>query len=431
MAASLLERHEELRLLGDAVDRARRGHGSTVLVFGEAGIGKTSLIRAFLSGHGERVRVLSGACEDLLTPRALGPLRDAARSAAGPLAEAFAPDADPDQVFAAVSAELGRAPYPCVLVVEDAQWADSATLDVLRYVGRRIADLHAVLMVSYRDDDLGRDHPLRGVLGGLGGPTAVRLRLARLTQDAVAELAATTAADPAEVYQLTGGNPFFVSEALASCGDGVPPTVVDAVLGRVLKLSVPVQRALDLLAVAPAGMDLSLLRALVPDPDRIAEAERAGVIEVRPDGVAFCHELARRAVVESMPRSLRLALNAAVLEALLASPDPDPFRVFHHALQAGDDAAVVAHGPGVAREAARAGAHVQAASAYGAVLARGGLVPIEQRAALGEAYSWALHNSNQLQAAADVAALAVEQWEAVGTMRGSSARWSRCRDTSG
>src|SRR6478735_5860400 len=167
MALSLLEREAELQMLDTAVDQAAAGNGSTVLVLGEAGIGKTTLLRAFLATQNGRARLLSGACEDLLTPRALGPLRDAARSTGGPLADALAKTADPDLVFAAVSDQLAARPTPTVLVVEDAHWADSATLDVLRYIGRRIQDLPAVLVVTYRDDELGRDHPLRGVLGGL------------------------------------------------------------------------------------------------------------------------------------------------------------------------------------------------------------------------------------------------------------------------
>ena len=132
----LLERQAELKMLGTAVERAGTGRGSAVLVLGEAGIGKTSLVQALLSAAAGRARVLAGTCEDLLTSRALGPLRDAARSAPdGPLAAALSPGADPDLVFAAACDELASPPLPVVLVIEDAHWADGATLDVLRYVG--------------------------------------------------------------------------------------------------------------------------------------------------------------------------------------------------------------------------------------------------------------------------------------------------------
>ena len=136
MAASLLERAPELGVLQAAVAEAAAGRGSVVLVLGEAGIGKTSLLRAFLKGVGSSVAVLAGSCDDLLTPRALGPLWDAARGRRGPLADALA-SANPGAVFSAVTDELSDGRHPTVLVVEDVHWADSATLDVVRYVGRR------------------------------------------------------------------------------------------------------------------------------------------------------------------------------------------------------------------------------------------------------------------------------------------------------
>ena len=357
---SLLERQAELDALGTAVERAGTGRGSAILVLGEAGIGKTSLVHAFLAAAAGRARVLAGACEDLLTPRALGPLRDAARSAAdGPLAAALSPRADPDLVFAAASEELASPPSPpspAILVIEDAHWADGATLDVLRFLGPRVQNLPAVLLVTYRDDALARDHPLRGVLGVLGSTVATRLRLTRLTSDAVCDMAASTDVDPGELFRLTGGNPFYVTEVLANPGAVVPATVVDAVLARVGTLSPSAQGALDRLAVIPSGAGVGLLRVLVGDLAPVAEAERAGVVEVRGDVVAFRHELARRAVAASLPASVRLELNADVLRALLTRPDSDPFRVLHHAVEAGDDDAVVTHGEAAAREATRAGA---------------------------------------------------------------------------
>jgi DNA-binding CsgD family transcriptional regulator len=415
---SLLERQVELQTLGTAVERAGTGRGSAVLVLGEAGIGKTSLVHAFLAAAAGRARVLTGACEDLLTPRALGPLRDAARSAAdGPLAAALSPSADPDLVFAAVCDELASPPSPAVLVIEDAHWADGATLDVLRYLGTRVQRLPAVLVMTYRDDALARDHPLRGVLGALGSTAATRLRLTPLTPDAVRELTASADVDPAELFRLTGGNPFFVTEVLANPCEVVPPTVVDAVLARVRTLSPEAQAALDRLAVVPSGAEIGLLRVLVGDLAPVAEAERAGVVAVRGDVVAFRHELARRAVAESLPASVRLELNADVLRALLSCQDCDPFRILHHAVEAGDDGAVIVHGEEAGREATRVGAHRQAAACYAQVLARGHRLTTARRAALGEAYSWALSNSNQLHFAVAAAATAAELWQQDGDDR--------------
>ena len=152
MGPDLLERQKELRTLASLVERAVSGRGSTALVVGDAGIGKTSLVRELLASLPRDVRVLAAGCEDLLTPRTLGPLRDAVRGREGPLAEALTSGADQDDVFAAVLAELGSG-APTLLVVDDAHWADGATFDVLRFLGRRIADLPAMLLLTYRDDE--------------------------------------------------------------------------------------------------------------------------------------------------------------------------------------------------------------------------------------------------------------------------------------
>jgi DNA-binding CsgD family transcriptional regulator/tetratricopeptide (TPR) repeat protein len=414
VVVDLLDRQVELLALRSAVDRAADGRGSTVLITGEPGIGKTSLVRGFLAEVSGRVRVLAGGCEDLLTPRPLGPLRDAVSGTTGPLAEALRPPVDQGWLFAAAREELAASPSPTVLVVEDAHWADGATLDVLRYLASRVHALPTVVVITLRDDDLGLDHPLRTVLGGLASAEAVRLRLSRLSAEAVGRLAAASGVDADELFRLTSGNPFFVSEVLAFPEETVPPTIVDAVLARVSSLDPNAQKALGRVAVVPRGIELDLLRRLVVDLSPISEAERAGVVQVRGSVVAFRHELARRAVAQSLPAIERLQLNAEVLSVLLDTEDADSFRILHHAVEAGDDTAVVTHGLVAAGVASRMGAHRQAVACYEHVLARGRLLEPARRARVAEAYSWALSNTNQLNPAAGAASTAVDGWEQVG-----------------
>jgi DNA-binding CsgD family transcriptional regulator/tetratricopeptide (TPR) repeat protein len=414
MGTRLLEREAELDALDAALVEAAAGSGSVVLLCGEAGIGKTNLVRAFQKAASGRARMLAGACDDLLTPRPLGPLLDLARAApGGPLAVALA-GGDRDAVLSAVHEELSHPQAPTVLVVEDAHWADEATLDVLRYIGRRVAELPALLLITYRDDEIGPGHPLQRVLGGFSGGSARRIRLRQLSRAAVARLVGGTNATSAALYRLTAGNPFFVSEVLASLDHEVPATVVDAVLARVRRLEEPTQRALEQLAVVPSRVELSLARTLLGDLTVLAEAERLGVLEVRPDAVAFRHELARRAVEGSLPVTVGMRLNERVLSALLAQDDPDLARVVHHAVQAGDDAAVVAHAPEAARRACRAGAQGQGAALYGHALRRRKLLGPPDEAALSEAYAWALYNSERPDEAVRVAEDAVRLREELG-----------------
>ncbi len=376
MGQGLLERAGALELLASVLTSASQGRGSVVLLGGEAGIGKSSVVRAFTADVGRRARVLVGGCDDLVTPRTLGPLRDAFAGHAPRLEQLLAEGAR-DDVFTAVLAELTDPARPTVLVIEDVHWADDATLDVLRYVCRRIGGSSAVVVITYRDDEVGRDHPAHRLLGGLGGVPVHRPVLPRLSAAAVATLADGSVAAPAELHRLTGGNPFFVTEVVASVGglDGeVPPTVVDAVLARVRQLARPVQSALEVLAVVPTRVELSLARALLGDLTVLAEAERRGVLEVRPDAVAFRHELARRTIELSLPVSERMHAHAKVVEILVAQGDPDLPRILHHAVEAADDTRVVELAPRAAARAAHAGSYAQEITCHRLLLERAPLL---------------------------------------------------------
>ncbi len=404
--AALLEREADLDLLAAAVAAARAGHGSLVLVSGEAGVGKSSLVRAFVAGLDRGVRVLAGACDDLHTRRTLGPLRDAARGTGGPLEHAMA-DA-PGDVFAAAVAELDLPPVT-VLVVEDVHWVDDATLDVLRHLARRVSTRTGVLVLTYRADEIGSGHPLRVLLGELGGTTVHRVRPAPLSQRAVAQAAGR---DVPGLHALTGGNPFFVTEALAAPPGTVPRTVSDAVLARLGRLSPQARAACEQLAVVPTAVDLTLATALLGGAvDGLDEAERSGMLQVRGDGLAFRHELARRAVEERLPHIRRLLLNQAVLEVLLAAPDPDLDRVVHHAVEGGDAAAIAAHAPAAGRAAARAGAHRQALGHFATALPHVDLLAGPDRARLVDDHGWELYNARRFAEAVAQGADAVARWE--------------------
>ena len=255
----ILEREAELSVLADAVRAAAGRRGSVVLVMGEAGIGKSSLVEALRSHLPAEGRLLVGYCDDLATPRTLGPFRDLAGSVGTEFSQAVADGSDRDRVLAALRAEL------TLLVIEDVHWADDATLDALRYLVRRIASLPAVLILTYRDDELTREHPLHGLLGQASRSDQVRhLPLTRLSVQAVRQLSAGSSVDAQDLYALTSGNPFFVHELLASAqGQKVPPTIAGAVLARVRSLDAPTQDVLELLAVVPSALERWLVDALV------------------------------------------------------------------------------------------------------------------------------------------------------------------------
>src|SRR3954454_4367789 len=161
MPTRLLERDAPLAALLTALDEAEAGHGSIALVSGEAGIGKTSLVREFATRAEARARLLRAFCYDLVTPRTLGPLHDAAAVSAGPLATSLAEEGP---VFTALLEEL-EASAPTVLIVEDAQWGGDATLDAPGYVGGRGEAKPALLVLTVRDEAVDPHHPLHRLYG--------------------------------------------------------------------------------------------------------------------------------------------------------------------------------------------------------------------------------------------------------------------------
>src|SRR5215217_2544425 len=398
MTAGLLERDAELRRLRKTLRGAAKGRGSVVLVSGEAGIGKTSLVRAFAREAAGRARVLAGACDDLVTPRTLGPFRDMAREAAPALARAMEPGAARDAVFGAVHQELAGGPV--VLLVEDVHWADDATLDVLRYLAWRIPELPSVLVLTYREDELGGQHPLRRVLAALPHQEVRRLHLRPLSAGAVEELAGGHGADAAAVLAATAGNPFFVTEVLANPGVELPATVRDAVLARLEGLSEPTRQALELLATVPGQVERWLAEELLGGQvTALDEAERRGMLEADPSAVWFRHELARRAIERQLSSTARVGCNRRVLAALAGHPDVELSRLSHHAHRAGDPEAVLRHGLAAAREAAGAGAFSEALAHYELVLGWSGELPGEQLATVLEESIWVLYNLSRFDQA--------------------------------
>ncbi len=428
MGGRVLEREHAFATLAGAARAAAEGAGSVALVFGEAGIGKSVLVRGLRAHLPAEARLLIGYCDDLATPRTLGPLRDLAGVVGPTLSRALRGSGDRDHLLAALRDEIDRPTGPTVLVVEDVHWADEATLDALRYLVRRIAGLPAVLVLTYRDDELTREHPLRQLLGQVATAERVhRLGLERLSREAVRQLSVEDAADPDRVHALTSGNPFFVSEVLAAgSGADVPPSIAAAVLARVRRLDASTQDALDRLAVVPSTLERWLVDALVDDsPAALAAAEQRGLLTVSATRVSFRHELARRALVDALPEARRVELNRMVLGALVARPGSDLSRLVHHAVAAGDVDAVVRYGPGAARDAAAAGAHREAVAHYRQMLMLRDRFAPADRAQLLECYAIECYTVGAARLAVTEQLAAVELRRGMGDDHalGSALRW--------
>jgi DNA-binding CsgD family transcriptional regulator/tetratricopeptide (TPR) repeat protein len=412
----LLERSTDLAALAESLaEVASRGRGKLILVGGEAGVGKSSLLRAFREAHERSHRVLWGACDDLFTPRPLGPLAELAHEAGPELERALATDAHPHEI---VDALLGAmdGDRPAVVVLEDVQWADTATLDVVRLLGRRIEASSGLVIASYREDEPG-EH-LSVVLGDLATRPAVRrLSLAPLSVEAVAELSGPDRADVQELHRTTGGNPFFVTEVLAAGDGAIPRTVREAVLARASRLSEPARRLLGAVAIEPGHAEIALLERIAPEEIGHLEAcVASGMLKAAPVAVSFRHELARRTIERALSPERRVALHRAALRTLSERPrgEVDPARLAHHAEGSGERDAVLRFAREAAERAAALGAHLEAAAHWGRALRfAAGLEP-GARAELLERHAAECVLSGQDQAACDALESAIACRREVG-----------------
>lgn len=356
----LLERDSTLRTLHDLLAEGADGHGRVALIRGEAGIGKTSVIRTFV----EQVdaHILWGGCDDLLAAQPLGPIWDMAFTE--PALDAALRGDDRLATFRAVLELLSRSLRPTVMVVEDAHWADEGLLDLIKYVGRRIDRTHGLLILSFRDGHVPDDHPLRLALGDLPHGVVERIPLLPLSRESVSELAGG-AIDAETLWELTRGNPFFVTEAIAAGGDTVPMSIRDAVNGRVQRLSERARAVVELAAVVPSRIEIDVVTEVLGDSaEAIAECEEAGILEVVGGALKFRHELARRAVEGELAEMERRRLNLVSLQACERlgqwTSNAAVARCAHHAREADDAASIIRLLPEAARRAADMESHHEA-----------------------------------------------------------------------
>ncbi len=407
----MLEREDALAQMHRALHQAQQGAGSTVLLRGEAGIGKTTLLRRWTAQAtgAEGVQVYWGSCEALFTPRPLGPVMDIAASLGTLVRDAAGEQRAPTEIFAAIAAWLSTPavslhsrtarPRVTVLVFEDVHWADHLTLDFLKYLARRLHAWPAMLVLSYRDDEVGPMHPLTQVLGELPAGGATRaIDLSPLSAQAIQTLSGYGANEAGELLRVTDGNPFFVTELVAAAEQDpslrtarpfVPVTVATAVLARAQRISPAARTVLELASLSPGSIEIGLLSALAGPVTHagVDECVLAGLLQWTERGFAFRHELARLAIENSLTPMRRRSMHARVYEQLRLDSQNLLDRMAYHAQHAHDSQAVLETAPQAAAKAAKLGAHREAAAHYRVALDHAGSAGDAVRAGLLE--SWA------------------------------------------
>jgi DNA-binding CsgD family transcriptional regulator len=413
----MLERDGDLAALRAAWRSTAEVGGRLVLVSGEAGAGKSTLVRAFVDGL-DGVPVLYGACDPLSTPRPLGPLHDMAEDLNPRTATLLRDATAPHDIFAGVVDDLRL--RSAVLVVDDLHWSDQATVDLLRFALRRLAATRSMVVVTVRDDEVGADHPLRAFLGDVArSENATTLRLQPLSSAAIRALVGDRPLDADRLRDLTGGNAFFVGEMLGHEGDELPSTVRDAILARAAVLDDDARTVLDLLACAPEAIPDRLLPELgIGLPALRALADAGLVRRTRRRGVALRHDLCRLAVLSAIPPGGETAMHQRMLSALERSPlVVDPAVLAHHARGAGDDERVVRYAADAGRQAARSGAHSQGAEFFRTALEHGPPADPRDEAELFELLAHEEHLLDRL----DVAVQRCEQALALRLRAGDAA----------
>lgn len=423
---SLVERSGQIDRLRAMLAAAAGGRGQVLAIAGEAGVGKSALVRAFAEIAGASARVLWGTCEDMAAPDPLGPVQELARAAGWDL-EAKIRQGGRLAAFVQARETFDAAGIATLLIVEDLHWADDATIDFVRFLGRRIRDCRILLLATMRSDEPEARSRIRRALADIPADDVARMELPPLSEAAVASLACATGLDAGAIYRLSAGNAFYVTELIRTGGGTqLSASVSDAVLMRADRLAPALRQILDAAAIFPRRVEISLLREVAGRDCRseIEQCATLGMLTMEGDACAFRHEIARRVVEAALPASERRDLNTRALAALRAGPAAMA-RLVHHAHAAGDSAAVRIYAWAAAEEASRLGAHREAADHLRTALAHVNRFDLGERLALHGRYAFECHLIGRMKEAIAAQKAALDLHRAGGDrmQEGDSLRW--------
>jgi DNA-binding CsgD family transcriptional regulator/tetratricopeptide (TPR) repeat protein len=428
----LLEREAQLAALASYAGEARKAQGRLVLVAGEAGVGKSALVEQ-LQRNLPGASWYWGACDGLFTPRPLGPLFDIAAKLGGELLDLCRADAPREALFGALLRQVSEPDALHVVVVEDIHWADDATIDLLRFLGRRIRDATVLLLATYRDDGLAAGDPLQLALGDLASQRSVRrISLGPLSAGAVQVMSGGSERDAASLRELTGGNPFYLSQVIAAGMDGhdeIPASARDAVLARAARLGSGTRTVLDAAALIGTRVEFPLLESVTECPaPAVDELLAAGLLTGDGAALKFRHEIARLAVQDAIPPHRRVSIHASILDSLRRSGGDDDARMAFHAEGAGDGPAVLRYAHAAAVRAAELGAHREAAAQYERALRFPEGADAAVAARLYDAFGYEASLLDRMQEAIGARERALALWGQEGDQRreGDTLRWLAC-----
>lgn len=409
----LLEREVYLNVMNRIYNDIKGTGGHTLFIAGEAGIGKTSLIKEFINHVDNKSHILSGGCDALFTPRPLGPLFDISPNLSADFQRILKSNANRSALFNAFLEELKGRNHTTILVFEDVHWADEATLDLIKFFSRRVILVNCLFIVTYRDDEIDSDLRLRTIMGEIPAQHQTRLKIQRLSMDSVKALAKHTQLKAEDVYRLTGGNPFYVTEIVAQYTPGIPENIKDSILSVFSRQPERVRQLWEQISTLSGKIDIKLLELIVPNLyTEIEQCLKGGVLLMEEHHLMFKHELYRKTIEETLTAYRRIQLNSKVLDVLLANRngESDLALIVHHAKNAHKIPVVAEFAPLAARDAAIHGAHCEAAKLY--------LTAIQYSesketslADLYEKYAYECYLTNQISKAIESQLKALSIWQ--------------------
>ncbi len=363
----LIERDEYLEVLQSRFDNLNSGEGHCILISGEAGIGKTSLVKSFSKRKKAYSDIYAGSCDALFAPRPLAPVYDVLLQLGSEFPQMNTIAEDRTAFFTHIFQLLKQKGRPSLLIFEDIHWADEATLDFIKFFARRISFLNCLFILTYRDNEIHASHPLRNVIGQLNPDTFSRINLQPLSRKAVAAMATERGYNGEDVYSISGGNPFYVSEILASYSVGIPDNIRDSVLSAYNRLDDDTRCLWATLSVLPTAFEVSYLEKMEPAYAMAAEnCLHLKILVIEKGLISFKHELFRRTIEASLSPLVRIDIHKKILQMFRESFERsgEIERIVHHAKNANDYDSVVRYAPVAAKQAACVGAHIQASKLY-------------------------------------------------------------------
>jgi len=396
----LIERDGALELLQTQFKNIAGGEGLCVVVSGEAGIGKTSLVKAFCKEHKDDCKIYQGACDALFTPRPLAPLYDILWQVNGNLWPHSHTEEKRTDLFASFFRELTTQNQKTIIVFEDIHWADEATLDFIKFFARRIMQIPCLFILTYRDDESSFYSSVKNVIGQIPPDSILRLPLTPLSKDAVTKMASDKGYNGEDVFNISGGNPFYVNEILASYSPGVPDNIKDSILDVYNRQEEGTKFAWQICSVIPEGLEINRFAKLKSSWDEgMDHCFALKIIIVKNDRVIFKHELYRRTIEASLSPFKRIALNKTILDLFLPSfeAEGEIERIVQYAKNSNENKLVVKYAPLAAQQAASVGAHVEASKLFLTAIEYSEGKEETQLAELYEAYAYECYLTNQVK----------------------------------